>query len=172
MPKGGKALMSLVMAVALLGAQIRCVDATRRSASPSPNEPTIASFQANPATITAGASTALTAVFAHGTGVINPDNLCCTCGTAMQVTPGATTTYTLTVTNAAGVAVTETVGVTVVPPGAAILTPDTVQASGGPQTAGAFANAAVVGETLPATGAASSANAFQVRDDFLPPSPN
>jgi hypothetical protein len=77
--------------------------------------PTITSFTAQPATITAGQSTSLTGVFADGTGVITPGNITATSGTAVSVSPTATTTYTLTVTNPSGTAVTSTVTVTVPP---------------------------------------------------------
>jgi len=75
--------------------------------------PTITSFVASPATITAGQSAMLTGVFASGTGVITPGNLPATSGTAVTVTPTATTTYTLTVTPSAGTAITATATVTV-----------------------------------------------------------
>ena len=74
--------------------------------------PTITSFTASPATITSGASTNLTGVFANGTGVITPGNLPATSGTAVSVSPTTTTTYTLTVTPTSGTAVTQTVTVT------------------------------------------------------------
>jgi len=77
--------------------------------------PTITSFVASPATITAGQSATLTGVFANGTGVITPGNLTATSGTAVTVTPAATTTYTLTVTPASGSAITATATVTVNP---------------------------------------------------------
>jgi hypothetical protein len=77
--------------------------------------PSITSFTASPATITAGQSTTLTGVFINGTGVITPGNLPATSGTAVTVTPTATTTYTLTVTPSSGTAVTQTVSVTVNP---------------------------------------------------------
>jgi hypothetical protein len=77
--------------------------------------PTITSFLANPATIAAGTSSSLTAVFANGTGVITPGNLAVTSGTAVSVSPATTSTYTLTVTNSAGTPITQTVTVTVVP---------------------------------------------------------
>jgi hypothetical protein len=77
--------------------------------------PAITSFVASPATITAGASSNLTAVFANGTGVITPGNLPATSGTPVSVSPTATTTYTITVTNSNGTAVTQTATVTVVP---------------------------------------------------------
>ena len=74
--------------------------------------PTITSFAASPATITTGGSSDLTAVFANGTGVITPGNLAVTSGTPVSVSPTATTTYTLTVTNAAGTAMTQMATVT------------------------------------------------------------
>jgi hypothetical protein len=54
-------------------------------------------------------------VFANGTGVITPGNLAVTSGTAVNVSPATTSTYTLTVTNSAGTPITQTVTVTVVP---------------------------------------------------------
>jgi hypothetical protein len=78
--------------------------------------PAITSFVANPATITAGGSSSLTAVFANGTGMIEPGDLAVTSGTAVSVSPAATTIYTLTVTPpAVGTAITQTATVTVNP---------------------------------------------------------
>ncbi len=77
--------------------------------------PTVTSFSASAASIVAGQSTNLNAVFAAGTGVVTPGNLSITSGTPLSVSPAATTTYTITVTNAAGTAVTQTVTVTVIP---------------------------------------------------------
>jgi hypothetical protein len=76
--------------------------------------PAITSFIAGQATITAGNSTTLTAVFAGGTGSVNNSVGAVTSGTAVTITPAATTTYTLTVTNAAGTPTTATATVTVV----------------------------------------------------------
>ena len=64
--------------------------------------PTIRSFNANRATITVGANTTLTGVFANGTGVITPGNIPAKSGTAVTVSPAATTTYTLTALDDAG----------------------------------------------------------------------
>jgi hypothetical protein len=64
--------------------------------------PSISSFTASPATITAPASSSLTANFSNGTGVITPGNISVTSGTAVSVSPTSTTTYTLTVTGASG----------------------------------------------------------------------
>jgi len=78
--------------------------------------PTIASFVAGAATIEAGTSTTLTATFAGGTGAISPGNIPVTSGTAVTVSPSATTTYTLTVTPPVGtVPATQTAIVTVDP---------------------------------------------------------
>ncbi len=76
--------------------------------------PFIKSFTANPATVTAGVSSSLTAVFSGGTGVVTPGNITVTSGTAVIVNPATTTTYTLTVTPTAGTAITQTATVTVV----------------------------------------------------------
>ena len=80
--------------------------------------PTITSFTANPTAVTAGASSSLTGVFSSGTGVITPGNVSVTSGTTVSVSPTDTTTYTLTVTNAAGATTskTATVGVNPVVP--------------------------------------------------------
>jgi hypothetical protein len=77
--------------------------------------PAISSFTANPTTIAAGSSSSLTADFTNGTGVITPGNIAVTSGTPVSVSPGATTTYTLTVTPASGPAVTGMTTVTVDP---------------------------------------------------------
>lgn len=77
--------------------------------------PTISSFVASPSSIGAGGSSNLTAVFANGTGMITPGNLPVTSGTAVSVSPAATTTYTLTVTPSAGTAITQQATVTVYP---------------------------------------------------------
>ena len=77
--------------------------------------PAITSFTAAKTTITAGTSTTLTAVFTGGTGSVNSSVGAVTSGTAVTVSPAATTTYTLTVTNTANTSVTSTVTVTVVP---------------------------------------------------------
>ena len=65
-------------------------------------QPYITSFTAGAYNIEAGTSTALTAVFGNGSGVITPGNISVTSGTAVTVTPVSTTTYTLTVTGSSG----------------------------------------------------------------------
>lgn len=64
--------------------------------------PSITSFAASPATIEAGSSSSLTAVFSGGSGVITPGNTAVTSGTAVSVSPTTTTAYTLTVTATSG----------------------------------------------------------------------
>jgi hypothetical protein len=118
--------------------------------------PTITSFTANPATITAGASTNLTGVFPEGTGLITPGNLPATSGTAVSVSPAATTTYTLTVTNAAGTPITQTVTVTVNSGPTItsfIATPATISAGGSSSLTGVFAGGTgmITPGNLPAT---------------------
>jgi len=81
--------------------------------------PVITSFIANPATVTNGSGTFLTAYFSNGTGVVTPGNVSVTSGTAVAVTPpsNATTVYTLTVTGLTGTTVTKTVSVQAEPAG-------------------------------------------------------
>jgi hypothetical protein len=120
-----------------------------------------------------GGTAQLTAIFANGTGLITPGNLSATSGTPLAISPATTTTYTLTVTGSAGGSVNETAGVTVVPVGTAITSPNSVQASGVQQTAGGgtFSNGPVLGEPVPATLTASPSGSIQVRNGFLPPVP-
>jgi uncharacterized protein YkwD/chitodextrinase len=79
------------------------VDATITPPSGPPSGPTISSFAASPSSITAGQSTTLTWSVTGATtvtidsGIGDVTNL-----TSKVVSPGATTTYTLTATNAAG----------------------------------------------------------------------
>jgi DNA-binding beta-propeller fold protein YncE len=76
-------------------------------------DPAITDFKANPSVIVAGGTSALTGTFTGGTGVITPGNIAVTSGTAVNVTPTATTTYTLTVTNSVGVKATKPATVTI-----------------------------------------------------------
>lgn len=78
--------------------------------------PAITSFTAGAAAIEAGSSTSLTAVFTGGTGTVSPGNIAVTSGTAVTVSPTATTQYTLTVTPPVGsIDATQTATVTVDP---------------------------------------------------------
>ena len=85
------------------------------SSTPPPPTPVITSFAVAKAPLTAGTSTTLTAVFSNGTGVISNGVGTVTTATPMTISPTTTTTYTLTVTNPIGVAVTSIVTVPVVP---------------------------------------------------------
>ena len=77
--------------------------------------PVITSFSAAMPSITTGNSTNLTPVFSNGTAVITPGNITPTSGTAFSTgTLTATTTYKLTVTNAAGLSLSRWVTVNVV----------------------------------------------------------
>lgn len=75
--------------------------------------PIATSLTPGSASIAAGASTTLTAVFSNGTGVITPGNVEVTSGVAITVTPAVTTEYTLTVTNPAGQTDTDAATITV-----------------------------------------------------------
>jgi len=83
------------------------------SSTPPPPPPSITSFTANDSLITEGSSATLTGVFANGTGVITPGNLTATSGVGVTVSPTATTTYVLTVTNQSNTAVAAPAIVTV-----------------------------------------------------------
>ena len=77
--------------------------------------PAITSFTATKSPITTGTSTTLTGVFAGGTGAVDQGIGTVTTGVAAATgNLTADTTYTLTVTNAAGTSVTQQVTVTVV----------------------------------------------------------
>ena len=125
--------------------------------------PEIGSFAAASPTILAGASTNLTFSFTGGTGVITPGNLPATSGTAVSVTPAATTQYTLTVTNPAGTAITQAVTVTV--DAAPAITsfaalPATIGAGQSTNLTGVFANGA--GVITPGNLSATSGTAVSV----------
>ena len=125
--------------------------------------PVITSFTPGAASITAGTSTTLTGVFTGGTGSVNNGVGTVTSATSVNVTPSVTTTYTLTVTNAAGTAVTSQTTVTVVPapvitsftPGAA-----TITAGGSTTLTAVFSNG--TGSVDNAVGAVVSGTAVNV----------
>ncbi|MBL0209441.1 MAG: SMP-30/gluconolactonase/LRE family protein [Holophagaceae bacterium] len=76
--------------------------------------PAITSFAAVSPTISVGGSTRLLGIFANGTGSVDKGVGAVASGTpSAVVSPAATTTYTLTVTNAAGAQATRTATVTV-----------------------------------------------------------
>jgi 6-phosphogluconolactonase (cycloisomerase 2 family) len=78
-----------------------------------PPTPVIQGFKALPATLTQGQGTLLTFTFSDGTGVLDQGIGPVASGGTVAVSPAADTTYTLTVTNAIGVASTASVTVTV-----------------------------------------------------------
>lgn len=105
--------------------------------------PSISSFVANPVSTTSGGTVGLTGSFTNGTGVISPGNIPVTSGTAVTVSPTATTTYMLTVTGVSKAA-TQTVTVTV-DAGAPTITsftanPATIAAGDSSHLTAAFAN--------------------------------
>ena len=77
--------------------------------------PVITSFVATADTITVGDSSNLAAVFTNGTGSVDQGVGAVSSGNSISVTPPATTTYTLTVTNAAGTSITAQATVNVIP---------------------------------------------------------
>jgi sugar lactone lactonase YvrE len=134
-----------VAGVALLAISFACGGGGGGSATPEvPVAPTITSFSANPTSIDAGTTTALTGIFANGSGVITPGDLAVSSGTAMAVAPITTTTYTLTVTSPTGghVSQTSTVTVSPYPPSITSFTanPTTINAGGTVELLGYFAN--------------------------------
>ncbi len=77
--------------------------------------PTITAFTAAKSPITAGTSTTLAGTFSGGSGSVDNGVGAVTSGSAVAVTPAATTTYTLTVTAAGGSSTARTATVSVVP---------------------------------------------------------
>ena len=75
--------------------------------------PVITSFTAMPPSIVSGQSTTLTANFTGGTGVVDNGVGTVSSGVGATTSPSSTRTYTLTVTNAAGTAVTAAINVVV-----------------------------------------------------------
>ena len=108
----------------LAGEDVSAVDASVASDvgdgvvdAPLPAGPTIVSFAANPATISAGSSTTLTAIFKTATASSVDRGIgSLTSGNGVSTGPlTATTTYKLTVTDGGGNTASQTVTVTVVP---------------------------------------------------------
>lgn len=78
--------------------------------------PAIASFTVSTSSIPSGTATTLTAIFSNGTGSVNPSLGAVSSGVPISTgNLSATTTFTLTVTNTAGNAVTQQTTVTVSP---------------------------------------------------------
>jgi hypothetical protein len=92
--------LAMIVSLGLVGLTA-CGGGSSSTTTP-PAGPSISSFTASPTSITSGAGTTLTGVFANGTGVITPGNLPATSGVGVSVSPTATTTYMLTVTGASG----------------------------------------------------------------------
>lgn len=78
-----------------------------------PPPPVIDAFKALPSTVTQGAGTLLTFTFKDGVGTVDHGIGPVASGGTVAVTPASDTTYTLTVTNAVGVATTASVTVSV-----------------------------------------------------------
>ncbi|MGA2538017.1 MAG: hypothetical protein ABSF53_18540 [Terracidiphilus sp.] len=85
----------------------------RRTSVAAASKPSISKFVASAGKVKAGQSITLTAVFAHGKGVVSPGNLAIVSGQPLSVKPQSTTTYTLKVTNSAGAMATKTLQVDV-----------------------------------------------------------
>jgi hypothetical protein len=122
--------------------------------------PVIDSFAAAKATLTAGAGTTLSYAFSGGTGAITPGNLAAISGGTTQVSPASTTTYTLTVSNAAGDVATKTATITVVPVAhitSFVATPSTVSSGASATLTATFENG--TGTVTPGLGAITSGGA-------------
>ena len=75
--------------------------------------PVISSFVASPSNIGLGNSTQLSVVFSGGTGIITPGDIVVNSGDTVTVTPLVSTSYTLSLENAAGTQVGQTIRVSV-----------------------------------------------------------
>ena len=73
----------------------------------------ISDFSASKADVAAAGASVLSATYRGGTGVITPGGLALASGATLTVNPATTTTYTLTVTNAAGDTTTAALTITV-----------------------------------------------------------
>lgn len=100
------------------------VSATNSIQIPVVDPPSIGFFKASALQVAAGGKVQLTAQFQGGYGVITPGIGSILSGQTIEVIPGATTDYVLTVTNSAGTSTTSRQTVTAVPLQIAIL-PDT-----------------------------------------------
>jgi hypothetical protein len=137
-----RAVYVLILSIGL-GGLAGCGGSSSPETTQAPPASTISSFAATPATITAGGSSSLTAVFANGNGIITPGNLAATSGTGVSVSPTTTTTYTITVTGSSGAAVTQAVTVTVLPAPTItsfVASPTTITAGGSSSLTAVYAN--------------------------------
>jgi len=120
---GGRVTSICATAVLLsLGLLQACHRASGASAQPAPAPapappaaPEIKHFAGNATAIQAGQSVTLEADFQDGTAVLKPGDLPLASGVPIQVTPSRTTTYVLSVTNAAGVTSLQTDSIAVTP---------------------------------------------------------
>ncbi|MBL0209320.1 MAG: hypothetical protein IPQ13_00155 [Holophagaceae bacterium] len=108
------------LSAAVLALMVACGGS---SSTPVPvPEPTISSFSANRTTIAQNESAILTAVYTNGTGSVSPGPgsdprpVSIPSGQPFTVSPQVTTTYVLTVTNAAGSTAARTLPINVIPP--------------------------------------------------------
>jgi len=158
-------LASVACAIALslcLGGLTGCGGSSSSAINPPPL-PSISSFVAAPASVTAGTSATLTGIFTGGTGVITPGNISVSSGVAVTVSPTATTSYTLTVTPASGTAITQSTTITVNPAPTItsfVAAPPTITAGGSSSLTAVFANGA--GVITPGNIAVTSGTAVSV----------
>ena len=73
--------------------------------------PIITSLSVGSSTIISGASTSITPIFEQGTATLNNAIGIVTSGTSYTISPTVTTTYILTVTNSAGISVSQSITV-------------------------------------------------------------
>jgi hypothetical protein len=93
----------------LVALGLACGGGGGSSAPPPPPAPTIQSFSASPSAVTAGRQTVLTALYSNGQGVVTPGSTYLSSGySGGGVYVKQNTTFTLTVTNPAGVTATAT----------------------------------------------------------------
>jgi len=103
----GKAILASLALMATLA----CGGGAASSSGPAQAGPVISSFSSSPAVITPGQSASLLGSFSGGTGTVDQGVGSLTSGTAVTVTPGASTVYTLTVTGSGTTTATTTVTV-------------------------------------------------------------
>lgn len=107
-------LLSLCVILLALTCTLGCSGKSQATSSGGSSAPTISSFSASAATITAGGSSTLSWSVSNATSISINNGVGAVTGTSVSVSPAATTTYTLTATNASGSA-SSTATVTVVP---------------------------------------------------------
>jgi hypothetical protein len=106
---GGRQRFCLQMASGAMAVLILACGGGGTSTPPPPPAPTIQAFSANPSTVTAGRQTTLKASYSNGQGIVTPGSASLASGYAgAGLYVKEDTTFTLTVTNAAGVAATAT----------------------------------------------------------------